>query len=114
MEFVALSTIDIHNLHMEFMSPCINNITMTVYALTPVGSCLLMRYMAGITVKLMFGIGRDINLNGSLNLLWRRCKFFYIYSLFSNHPNPYLIAPVKKEALLPFRPQIFSAVAVAI
>src|SRR3989304_9655635 len=94
MEFVAISTIDIHNLHMEFMSPCINNITMTVYALTPVGSCLLMRYMAGITVKLMFGIGRYINLYSSLNLLWRRCKVFNIQSLFFNHLSPYLITPV--------------------
>src|SRR3989338_11658110 len=98
MELVALSTIDVHNLHMEFMFPCINNITMAVYALTPVRPCLLMGLMTGIAVKLMFGIGRDINLYSSLNILWRRCKVFYIQSLFSNHLSPYLITSMTKEA----------------
>src|SRR3972149_8124018 len=102
MELVALSTIDVHNLHMEFMFPCINNITMTVYTLAPVRPPLLMGLMTCVAVKLMFGIGRYIYLYSSLNLLWRRCKVFYIQSLFSNHLSPYLITPMTKEALLSF------------
>ena len=77
-ELMAGLTVNTHILNMKFMFPCMNKIWMTIYTLIPVRPRLLMGLMTGVAIKLVFGIGRYINLYSSLNLLWRRCKVFYI------------------------------------